>query len=60
MKNLKIMKNILTLLLFAFTNSALVHAQTKTEAKPAIIFKGKITFERKLNMHKQMDGMLIV
>ena len=58
MKKLKIMKNILTLLLFVCTNYTLLNAQTKTEAKPAIIFKGKITYERKLNMHKQMDGML--
>ena len=52
------MKNILALLLLVSTNVTLLNAQTKTETKPAIIFKGKITFERKLNMHKQMDGML--
>lgn len=35
-----------------------LQAQTKSAEPPAIMFKGKITYERKLNMHKQMDGMM--
>ena len=52
------MKNILAIILLVSISFTLLNAQTKTDSKPAIVFKGKITFERKLNMHKQMDGML--
>jgi len=33
-------------------------AFAQNAAPPAITFKGKITFERKLNQHKQMDEMM--
>ena len=33
-------------------------AQTKAGDPPPISFKGKITFERKNNVHKQMEEMM--
>ena len=43
---------ILILMLFSSTLFA------QKESVPVINFKGKITFERKLNQHKQMDEMM--
>lgn len=39
--------------LVAQTNSK----ETKVELPP-VVFKGKLTFERKMNMHKQMEGFM--
>lgn len=50
------MKKYIVILLAIMSYSAF--AQTKTEEMPAVVFKGKLTFERKINLHKQMDAFM--
>lgn len=45
------------LALFLIATNALM-AQDKTASVPPVTFKGKITFERKNNTHKQMEEMM--
>ncbi len=45
---------ILSILCFYFV----LNSAAQNTPQPAITFKGKITFERKLNQHKQMDEMM--
>lgn len=44
---------ILALILFSMMST---HAQTKS-TNPPVLFRGKILFERKMNIHKQIDEM---
>lgn len=44
--------------LFIFFTLHSAFAQTKAGDPPPITFKGKITFERKVNTHKQMEDMM--
>nr|MBP6315308.1 hypothetical protein [Chitinophagaceae bacterium] len=48
-------KQSLTILILMLFSSALF---AQKDAVPVINFKGKITYERKLNQHKQMDEMM--
>lgn len=51
------MKNtLIALLLIWLTQTGI--AQQKKEEIPSITFKGKITYERKVNVHKQFDDMM--
>lgn len=50
------MKKIRLLLILQFMVAACIAQQTKEV--PSITFRGKLTFERKINMHKQMDEMM--
>ncbi|HNB82183.1 MAG TPA: GLPGLI family protein, partial [Chitinophagaceae bacterium] len=49
------MKKII-LIALAFSGMHTLYAQNSTA--PVIAFRGKFTFERKLNQHKQMDEMM--
>lgn len=51
------MFRFLSFLLVLFHQQA-SSAQTKAGEYPPVTFKGKITFERKVNMHKQMEDMM--
>lgn len=50
------MKQFLVIL-FLIANSTLLFAQNST-TPPPITFRGKLTFERKTNVHKQLDEMM--
>lgn len=49
--------NKLIILFMAVIASMQLNAQTEPSTPP-IIFRGKLTYERKMNMHKQMDEMM--
>jgi GLPGLI family protein len=51
-------KNILVLLGASLVSSFIWAQDAKKTEVPPIVFKGKITFERKLNLHKQMEGFM--
>lgn len=52
------MKNIV-IALFSLLTCFAANAQKDTKVElPPIVFKGKLTFERKVNMHKQMEGFM--
>jgi GLPGLI family protein len=45
------------LIIFLIACNSIVFSQT-TKELPSITFRGKLTFERKMNVHKQMDEMM--
>ncbi len=51
-------KVLFTSIVYLFLSAISFAQTTNTKTLPPIMLKGKITFERKLNMHKQMDDMM--
>lgn len=48
----------LSKLIFLLCFGTQLFAQTTSTETPSIVFKGKITYERKTNVHKQLDEMM--